>query len=68
MIVPQSTLAHEPQLKIERAGNKVTAVLTGPWTAEDGPVNRAVWIARLNSARAVWLPISSMPAKNSTSS
>ena len=34
MNVAQSTLAQEPQLKIERAGNKVTAVLAGPWTAE----------------------------------
>ncbi len=30
----QGTLAQEPQLRIERAGNKVTAVLAGPWTAE----------------------------------
>ena len=30
----QGTLAQEPQLKIERAGNKVTAVLAGPWIAE----------------------------------
>ncbi len=34
----QGTLAHEPQLKIERAGNKVTAVLAGPWTAEHARV------------------------------
>ncbi len=30
----QSTLAQEPQMTIERATNKVTAVLAGPWTAE----------------------------------
>lgn len=30
----QGTLAQEPEVKIERAGNKVTAVLSGPWTAE----------------------------------
>lgn len=30
----QSTLAQEPQLRIEQTGNKVTAFLAGPWTAE----------------------------------
>src|SRR5689334_6271386 len=34
MIVAQSTLAQEPEVKIERAGNRVTAMLSGPWTAE----------------------------------
>jgi phospholipid/cholesterol/gamma-HCH transport system permease protein len=34
MIVAQSTLAQEPQVKIERAEDRVTAVLAGPWTAE----------------------------------
>lgn len=29
-----STLAHEPQAKIERAGGEVRATLTGRWTAE----------------------------------
>ncbi len=29
----QSTLAPEPQVKIERAGDRVTAKLSGPWTA-----------------------------------
>ena len=38
----QSTLAQEPQLKIERAGNKVTAVLAGPWTAEHARVVEAL--------------------------
>jgi len=32
--VAQGTLAQEPQMRIERAGNKVTALLAGPWTAE----------------------------------
>jgi phospholipid/cholesterol/gamma-HCH transport system permease protein len=32
--VAQSTLAQEPQLKIERTGSKVTAMLAGLWTAE----------------------------------
>jgi len=40
--VAQSTLAQEPQLKIERAGNKVTAVLAGPWTAEHARVVEAL--------------------------
>ncbi|MCG7391462.1 ABC transporter permease [Microvirga sp. ACRRW] len=30
----QSTLAQEPEVTIERAGNKVTAALAGYWTAE----------------------------------
>lgn len=30
----QSTLAHEPQVEIERAGDKVTARLAGHWIAE----------------------------------
>ncbi len=30
----QSTLAHEPQVRIERAGDEVRAVLSGRWTAE----------------------------------
>jgi phospholipid/cholesterol/gamma-HCH transport system permease protein len=34
MIVAQSTLAQEPQVKIEHAGDKVTAKLAGHWTAE----------------------------------
>src|SRR5690606_1085073 len=34
IVVAQGTLAQEPQLKIERTGNKVTAVLSGLWTAE----------------------------------
>lgn len=34
MIVAQSTLAQEPQVKIERAGDRVTARLAGHWTAE----------------------------------
>jgi phospholipid/cholesterol/gamma-HCH transport system permease protein len=34
MIVAQSILAQEPQVKIERAGNRVTAKLAGHWTAE----------------------------------
>ena len=40
MIVAQGTPAQEPQLKIERAGNKVTAMLAGPWTAEHASVER----------------------------
>jgi len=32
--VAQTTLAHEPQAKIERAGNEVRATLSGRWTAE----------------------------------
>ncbi|HEU6443077.1 MAG TPA: ABC transporter permease [Microvirga sp.] len=35
-------MAQEPQLKIERAGNKVTAVLAGPWTAEHARVVEAL--------------------------
>jgi phospholipid/cholesterol/gamma-HCH transport system permease protein len=34
MIVAQGTMTQEPQMTIERAGNKVTAVLAGLWTAE----------------------------------
>lgn len=34
MIVAQSILAQEPQVKIERSGNRVTARLAGHWTAE----------------------------------
>jgi phospholipid/cholesterol/gamma-HCH transport system permease protein len=34
MIVAQSILAQEPQVKIERAGDKVTAKLGGHWTAD----------------------------------
>jgi len=34
MIVAQSTLAQEPQVRIERSGDKVTAMLAGHWTAE----------------------------------
>ena len=30
----QSTLAQEPQVRIERSGDKVTAMLAGHWTAE----------------------------------
>ncbi|HZB62189.1 MAG TPA: ABC transporter permease [Microvirga sp.] len=33
MIVAQGTLAQEPQVQIERAGGRVTARLSGPWTA-----------------------------------
>jgi len=32
--VAQSTLAQEPQVRIERSGDKVTAMLAGHWTAE----------------------------------
>jgi phospholipid/cholesterol/gamma-HCH transport system permease protein len=34
MTVAQSILAQEPQVKIERAGDRVTARLAGHWTAE----------------------------------
>ena len=30
----QSTLAQEPQVKIERTGDRVTAKLAGHWTSE----------------------------------
>jgi phospholipid/cholesterol/gamma-HCH transport system permease protein len=33
MIVAQSILAQEPHMTIERAGNRLTAMLAGPWTA-----------------------------------
>jgi phospholipid/cholesterol/gamma-HCH transport system permease protein len=32
--VPQDTLAHEPQARIERAGDEVRAALSGRWTAQ----------------------------------
>ncbi|MDF2812866.1 MAG: transporter permease [Microvirga sp.] len=34
MIVPQSVLAQEPEVEIERTGDRVTAKLAGHWTAE----------------------------------
>jgi phospholipid/cholesterol/gamma-HCH transport system permease protein len=34
IIVAQSTLAQEPQVKIERTGDRVTAKLAGHWTSE----------------------------------
>src|SRR5690242_19487233 len=33
MIVAQSTLAREPEVTIDRAGERMTARLAGPWTA-----------------------------------
>ena len=32
--MPQDTLAHEPQARIERAGDEVRATLSGRWTAQ----------------------------------
>ena len=32
--VAQSTLAHEPQARIDRAGGEVRVALSGRWTAE----------------------------------
>jgi phospholipid/cholesterol/gamma-HCH transport system permease protein len=36
--VPQNTLAHEPQARIERAGDEVRATLSGRWTAEHSAI------------------------------
>jgi len=36
--VAQSTLAQEPQAKIDRAGDKVVVRLSGPWTAQHAQV------------------------------